>query len=132
MASDWYHKASDQGHAQARSNLGEMYEKGEGVPQSYISAITLYRQAAEQGNSSAQYNLGSMHYSGKGVSKDAVLSYVLFNLAAASGHSEAIKMRTQMLDQLSGKELSDGQALSAQWKVGMKLPLRGKAGSISY
>ena len=38
-----------QGDADAQFNLGLMYDKGQGVPQDYKTAVKWYRLAAEQG-----------------------------------------------------------------------------------
>ena len=56
-----------QGNAYAQTNLGFMYESGQGVPQDYAEAVKWYRLAAEQGNALGQTNLGVMHEKGKGV-----------------------------------------------------------------
>jgi TPR repeat protein len=56
----WYRKAADQGLAGAQSNLGGMYEKGQGVPQDYAEAANWYRKAGHQGLAEAQNNLGLM------------------------------------------------------------------------
>jgi TPR repeat protein len=45
---------ADQGNAIAQSNLGLMYETGQGVPQDYTEAARLYRLAADQGFAGAQ------------------------------------------------------------------------------
>ena len=61
---------AEQGDASAQSNLGLMYDLGEGVPQDDKQAVKWYRLAAEQGDAEAQFNLGVMYYSGYGVPKD--------------------------------------------------------------
>ena len=62
-----YRHAADQGDAVAQSNLGMLYEKGEGVRQDYAEAVKWYRLAAEKGSVSALYNLGMLHAYGKGI-----------------------------------------------------------------
>ncbi len=61
---------ANQGNATAQSNLGLMYDLGQGVPQDYAQAVKWYRLAAEQGNASAQSNLGFMYANGQGVPQD--------------------------------------------------------------
>ncbi len=39
---------AEQGVAEAQFNLGNMYDKGRGVPQDYAEAVQWYRKAAEQ------------------------------------------------------------------------------------
>ena len=66
----WYRLAAAQGDAQAQSNVGQMYETGRGVKQSYADALAWYRRAAEQGLATAQYNLGVLYDNGHGVARD--------------------------------------------------------------
>ena len=40
---------AEQGNARAQVNLGLMYQKGDGVPQNYKTAVKWYRLAGEQG-----------------------------------------------------------------------------------
>jgi TPR repeat protein len=54
----WYQKAADQGDAKAQSNLGVMYNFGEGVLKDYKQAVYWYQKAADQGYAGAQYDLG--------------------------------------------------------------------------
>ncbi len=46
-------KAAQQGNANAQCSLGNMYENGQGVPQSYEEAIKWYQLAANQGHADA-------------------------------------------------------------------------------
>ena len=55
---------AERGDANAQSNLGVMYEKGQGVPQDDKTAMKWDTLAAEQGNALAQYNLGVMNANG--------------------------------------------------------------------
>jgi len=50
----WFHKAADQGHANAQNNLGLCYARGAGVVQDKVEAVKWYRLAAEQGNALGQ------------------------------------------------------------------------------
>ena len=49
------------------NNVGLMYERGLGVTQSYVEAMTFYRKAADTGLPEAQYNLGTLYHNGYGV-----------------------------------------------------------------
>lgn len=60
QAAIWYRKAAEQGYAKAQNNLGILYKRGEGVPQSYEEAAKWYEKAAQQGNQYAQFNLGNL------------------------------------------------------------------------
>ena len=70
LALDEFTPLAEQGDASAQYNLGEMYRRGDGVPQDFATAMKWYTLAAEQGNASAQYTLGLMYYNGDGVLQD--------------------------------------------------------------
>ena len=46
--------------ALAQTNLGTMYERGEGVAQDAVEAVRWYRKAAEQGDEGAKKNLARL------------------------------------------------------------------------
>ena len=66
----WFRLAAEQGDASAQTNLGLMYEQGDGVPQDDAEAAKWYRLAAEKGEARAQNNLAGMYYDGVGVPQD--------------------------------------------------------------
>jgi hypothetical protein len=77
-----------QGNVGAQFNLGVMYEKGNGVPQGYKTAINLYKLSAEQGYFFAQYNLGVMYHNGLGVPQDYKTAIKWYKLAAEQGYAD--------------------------------------------
>jgi uncharacterized protein len=80
---------ADQGNADAQTNLGVLYEKGQGVARDYRKAVRLYRLAAQQGHPDAQFNLGVMYYKGQGVAQGYGEAARLFRLAAEHGNAAA-------------------------------------------
>jgi TPR repeat protein len=107
-AQNWYRKAADQGHAEAkgkyysynfkfypddewlfRAVAAEMSAMGLSVPQQLDEAAFRWRKAAEQGNAQAQFNLGNMYESGQGVSRDHTEAANWYRKAAQQGHSRA-------------------------------------------
>jgi TPR repeat protein len=60
MARIQYEKAAAAGSADARNNLGVLYQNGWGVPQSRDTAVQLYRQAADEGSAEARQNLAAL------------------------------------------------------------------------
>jgi TPR repeat protein len=84
-----YRLAVAQGHADAQSNLGFMFENGRGVAQDYAEALRLYRLAVAQGNAYAQNNLGFMYEKGHGVAQDRAEAIRLYRLARAQGDAYA-------------------------------------------
>ena len=69
-----FRKYAEQGDDLAQGFLGDMYYKGQGVPQDYTEALKWYRKAAEQGNSLAQIGLGRMYSNGQGVPQSDIES----------------------------------------------------------
>jgi len=65
----WLEQAK-QGNAEAQTYVGEIYEKGLGLPADYKTAFIWYSRAAEQNNSRAQINLGYLYEKGLGVPRD--------------------------------------------------------------
>ena len=80
---------AEEGNAVAQFNLGQMYRKGDGVPQDYKEAVRWYTLAAEQGQVDAQFNLGVMYDLGQGVPQDYKEAVRLYRLAAEKGFTEA-------------------------------------------
>lgn len=54
----WYHKAAEQGYAQAQGLLGLCYYTGRGVSRDYSQAVVLFQKAAKQGDACGQAMLG--------------------------------------------------------------------------
>ena len=75
------------GDAFAQYNLGQMYRKGQGVPQDYETAVKWYRLAAKQGIADAQHNLGVRYAKGEGVTRDDKTAVKFFTLAAKQGYA---------------------------------------------
>jgi uncharacterized protein len=80
---------AEQGNADAQFNLGQMYRRGDRVPQDYKTAVKWYRLAAEQGYAFAQYNLGVMYEKGLGVPQDYKTAVKWYKLAAKQGNAPA-------------------------------------------
>jgi uncharacterized protein len=59
-----------EGDPAAQTYVGEIYEKGLGVPPDYAEAAQWYRRAADAGFARAAVNLGSLFEQGRGVAKD--------------------------------------------------------------
>ena len=83
LAFVYYKKAALLGDADAQNSLGDAYDKGGGVPQSYDKAF----QSAVQGNSVAQFNLGIFYRDGRGCEQSFEHSVKWFENAAVQGHS---------------------------------------------
>jgi len=77
-----------QGDPVAQSNLGMLYEAGQGVSQDYFKAADWYRQAAEQGYAPGQINLGDLFRAGHGVPKNPVETAKWYRKAAEQSDPE--------------------------------------------
>ena len=52
----WYRLAAEQGNAGAQTNLGLLYDNGDGVPEDDVFAYMWYNLSAAQGNETARSN----------------------------------------------------------------------------
>lgn len=104
-----------QGDIIAQSQLGLMYDVGDGVVQDYKEAIKWYRLAAEQGYLIAQYNLGVMYYNGQGVVQDYIIAHMWFCIAAANGYENAVESRDLTAKKMSSEDVSKAQGLARAW-----------------
>ena len=110
-AASGFRTLAEQGDATAQSNLGDLYFKGQGVPQNYAEAVKWYRRAAEQGNAYAQGRLGVSYYEGLGVPQNYVIAHMWVNLAAANGSPGAAAARDALasLSMMTPADISEAQ-----------------------
>ena len=88
-AAKWHYLfASVLGLSKAQTEVGDMYRKGEDVPQNYAEALKWYYLSAEQGEYSAQKSLGFMYFQGNGVPRNYKEAYVWFSLALVNAHKQ--------------------------------------------
>lgn len=78
----WLPRA-EAGDAEAANQVGEIYERGLGVPPDYDTAARWYLQAAEDGNTRAQINLAHLYERGFGVEQSLHDSLLWYRRAAA-------------------------------------------------
>jgi hypothetical protein len=78
------------GDAQAQTYVGEIYEKGLGLPPDYAKAAEWYRKAADQGHSRALSNLAYLYEKGLGVAQDGVMALNLYRKAAGLTEDELV------------------------------------------
>lgn len=84
--SEWKPLAvGDRGEADARYNLGHLYEKGLGVPKDPTEALSWFRAAAEKGSVPARIKLGNMYRKGEGVAEDFAEAAKWYRDAAGEG-----------------------------------------------
>jgi hypothetical protein len=73
------------GDPAAQTYVGEIFEKGLGVPPDHAAAAVWYRRGAERGSSRAAINLGQLYEQGLGVPKDPVQALSWYRKAAGLG-----------------------------------------------
>src|SRR5262249_19063478 len=130
-----YRKAAERGFASAQTNLGVMYNSGEGVARDYAEAAKWHQRAAAQGLPLGQFNLATMYYFGDGVAKDLVQAYKWSALAAASfppgqDRENAAHNRDIFAKEMSQAQLAEAQRLMREWKA--KPELRYETINIRY
>lgn len=104
------------GEARAQYDLGLMYDKGQGVPQSDAEAMRWYERAAEQGEPRAQYNLGLMYLNGQGVPPSLVQAYYWISLSASRGNQHALDARDYVSEKMSTEQLTEGKRLVLEYE----------------
>jgi len=81
-AAEYLKQAVEQGNPAAEVELGERYEKGAGVPQSFTAAAEHYQRAADRGFWAGQLQLALLYEKGKGVPRDTQKAAELFRKVA--------------------------------------------------
>jgi len=87
IASEWIHRAAEQGNAKGQFYLGSLYFNGDSTefPGDIKKAIGLWKKSAEQGFAEAQFYLGERLYRGLGMPQDAKKALVWMQKAADQG-----------------------------------------------
>ena len=106
---------AERGHVSAQTNLGVLYNKGQGVNQDYSAALKWWKLAAEQGHSDALTNLGLLYVHGQGVPADDVHAYMWWNLAATRGSKNARINLNIIAKKLSPVQLQTAQRMALEW-----------------
>jgi len=110
-----------QGNAEAQNNLGELYAKGQGVPQDYAQARQWYEKAAAQGHALAQNNLAELYFAGLGVPQDYVRAYLWVSLAAVhmkgDEQKEAEENRNDVTGRMTPEQIAEAKRLTQQCMV---------------
>lgn len=106
-------RAAQQGDASAQFKMGQRYDLGVGVRQSYTESVKWLRRAAVQGNADAQYNLACMYNGGLGVPQDFGEAFQWFRKAAEQGNASAQKNLGAMYG--SGKGVAQNPTEAYVW-----------------
>mgnify|MGYP001552088159 CR=1 FL=1 len=93
---------AEQGDRYAQSNLGFMYEYGQGVARDEQQAAHWYRQSAGNGLAAAQFNLALMYADGRGIRQDPLRAAYWFLQAAEQDLADAQYLLAEHLQQYMG------------------------------
>jgi TPR repeat protein len=89
QALQYFKSSASQGDSAAQYNVGQMYDKGNGVEQNFAETFKWFRMAAIQGNVEAQFNIGQMYGSAQGVMRDYAEAVKWYQVAASQGNVSA-------------------------------------------
>ena len=103
-ASREFRKLAENGQVEAQRFLGQMYDKGLGVPQNYKEAVSWYKRAAEQKDPAAQYHLGLKYANGHGVAENQLQAYIWFAISFNNGYDIAADPLRVLNKSLSTRE----------------------------
>ncbi|MEW5925935.1 MAG: CHAT domain-containing protein [Gemmatimonadota bacterium] len=81
----WFRDAVKAGSLEARIDIGQMYEQGQGTRQDLEMAVCLYQTAAEAGSPRGMLIMGRIHENGIGVPRDDDRAQEWYRKAAAVG-----------------------------------------------
>ena len=90
---------AEQGDKHAQSNLGFMYEYGQGTTRDEQQAAHWYRQSARNGLAVAQFNLALMYANGGGIRQNPLRAAYWFRQAAEQGLADAQYQLAEHLQQ---------------------------------
>lgn len=85
----WTEKAANQGHAAAQTNLGVMYELGQGVKEDFRQAVMWTEKAARQGHAMAACNLAWYYTNDVVLEKDLSKAAIWFHMSGQKDHKKA-------------------------------------------
>lgn len=102
---------AEAGDARAQNDVGVMYGRGLGVPQSYAEAVRWITRAAEQGNPHAQSTLGYLYYRARGVEQDYAAAALWSRRAAEQGIASAQSNLGLLYDKGQGVEQDYAEAV---------------------
>ncbi len=96
-----YKSAAERGSIDAQYNYGGLFYAGERLPKSIENAVYWWSQAANAGHAQAQYNMAVLLFEGREVDQSLQLASQWVSYSAASGYQPAIKLQTEISEQLA-------------------------------
>jgi TPR repeat protein len=96
-------------------NRARSYYFGQGAPQDYGKALSLYNQAAQAGDPEAQYIAGGMYFKGLGTPVDYTSAFGLLYKAAMNGKSTVESQKILGQSFLLGRGVPKNYAEARHW-----------------
>jgi TPR repeat protein len=100
-------QAADKGDAKAMTDLGVLYQNGQGVTQDYAKAREWYEKAASKEKTGSMVLLGALYRDGQGGARDDAKAREWFEKAAANENTNAMV--------LLGRLYRDGQGVARDY-----------------
>lgn len=107
----WIRRAAEQGDVEAEVLLGQLYYRGQGVPQDFERSEAWTRKAALAGDAQAQGFLGGLYRLGRGVPADLEKSIYWYERAATGGDPHAAYFLGAAREAGAGLPRDRGQAI---------------------
>ena len=80
-----------------------------------MADIEIAANAAEPRDANECFAFGMNYSAGAGVAVDLVAAHKWFNIAAMRGHSEAARLRREIAEQMSDREIGCAQRAARDW-----------------
>jgi hypothetical protein len=117
-----WQQTAEAGDAEAQTTVGEIYERGLGVPPDYAKAAEWYQKAVDQRYARALYNLGTLYEQGLGVPKDTLKALNLYREAGGlkgeigfeAAYQQELEKQRNELQKLIDERSSEIEALQKQ------------------
>jgi len=126
-AGKWLRNSAEAGDDDPQEWLGELYLKGNGVPEDHREGVKWLRRAANQGNPSGQFSLGQCYEEGKGVAQDFVEAYKWYNLALAQNWPSKLRkpyseIRDLLAEKMALVQIAEAQRRSSAFVAKQEVP----------
>ncbi|GAA9458007.1 hypothetical protein BTM443_03200 [Helicobacter pylori] len=96
QARKYFEKACGLNNGGGCSNLGVLYQNGQGVEKDLIKVAYLYSRACELKEGDGCGALGALYYNGDGVKQDSKKAVALFEKACKLGYKKACEMLKEL------------------------------------
>lgn len=107
---DLCRQGAELGDADAQTDLGDHYLRGQIVPRDVVAARGWYEKAAAAGHRNASVSLGKIYWNGNGVARDPAAAARLWRAAYAAGRADAAMLLGDEAMQRAVRKLDGNRA----------------------